>query len=129
MAVSFNTFIKQKTETAPFLIREKDILACVAPKDHLVTGARAMDSWFTCHKYLLIAEHPIVKPDPVTTRLRPGNFVKRQVRALKEVLLGETRMLGVVVAGRKPPGYPISFCIILFDDLLLQPKPLILYLG
>ncbi len=67
MAVSFNTFIKQKTETAPFLIREKDILACVAPKDHMVTGAREMDSWFACHKYLAITEGPTVTGhDPVT---------------------------------------------------------------
>lgn len=68
MPVSFNTFLKQKTETAPIRIREKDILACVTPKDHMVTGARVVDSCFTCHQYFLISKHPLVKPDPVMTR-------------------------------------------------------------
>jgi len=74
MPVSFDTLIKQKTGTAPVLIREEDILTCVALKDHRVTGARVLDSWFAYHQYLFVTEGPFIKPDPVMIRSRgcPG---------------------------------------------------------
>jgi hypothetical protein len=64
MPVSLNTFLEQETETASIRIREKDILACIAPKDHMVTGARVMGSRFACHQHFF-TKHPLVKLDPV----------------------------------------------------------------